>query len=186
MWLRRILPLKRRQRDAASPIETKGRNWLGHIQAVEQAFLKRTSLPPSLSAKTLTVPCLLRGRRAEVNNQECFLDAEMTQLPQHSSSWPPTNASERHGRVQGHALSSSKARRQSSERDKHVIYYYKADPGSSRYFWALPGKSSEGVSAPLGSFTVPACIFVEVRVQITIGLSRSAPARWPEGPWWVE
>ena len=32
-----ILPLKRRERDAASPIETKGRDWLGEIQAVEQA-----------------------------------------------------------------------------------------------------------------------------------------------------
>ena len=32
-----ILPLKRRQRDAASPIETKRHNWLGDIQAVEQA-----------------------------------------------------------------------------------------------------------------------------------------------------
>ena len=57
----------------------------------------------------------------------------------------------------------SKARLQSSERDKHVIYYYKADPGSSRYIWAPPGTSSDGVSAPLGSFTVPACTFVEVR-----------------------
>ena len=53
-----------RQRDAESPVETKGRNSLGYIQAVEQAALNRTSLPPS---KTLTVPCLLRGRRAEVN-----------------------------------------------------------------------------------------------------------------------
>ena len=56
MKLRRtdIRPLKRRQRGAASLIETKVRNWLGHIQATEQASLNRTSLPP-LSAKMLSI-----------------------------------------------------------------------------------------------------------------------------------
>ena len=99
-----ILPLKRRQRDAASPIETKGVIGQDTFKQKRKAPLNRTSLPPSLSAKTLTVPCLLRGRRAEVNNQECFLDAEMTQLPQHSSSWPPAK-----GRTRANDMVESKA-----------------------------------------------------------------------------
>ena len=112
----------------------------------------------------------------EVNTTDCFPDAEMT-------SWPPAE-----GRTRANAtVAKSKPmlcllqrHDYKVQRDKHVIYYYKVDPGSSRYLCATPGKSSEGVSASLG--TVPACTFVEVRVQITIGLSRSAPARWPPGP----